>query len=128
LHATVDELLFQTISELSAQEVYMEAVPTAISYFSVSHDVLNQHPTRKEVFVGLSDGSLHQLFLDSSSHHFGTTLSAPSGQSAAAISQVYSGFDSAQDGLDDLVIGRDDGKIEIYRMDSFGQLLKVWFL
>jgi hypothetical protein len=104
----------------------MSSIPTAVSYFPVSHDVLNQHPTRKEVFVGLADGTLHQLFMDSTTSHFGSSLIPPTNEHAAAITQIYSGFDSAQDGLDDVVVGREGGKVEIYHMDSFGQLLKVW--
>lgn len=107
------------------QEIQLNSVPTAIAYCPVSHDVLGQHPTRKEIFVGLADGTLHQVFLDSHTNHFGSFLTPPASEHAAAITQIYSGFDSAQDGLDDVVVGREGGKVEIYHMDSFGQLLKV---
>lgn len=107
------------------QDIELQSVPTAVSYFPVSHDVLNQHPTRKEIFVGLADGTLHQLFVDNSSCHFGSSLTPAASERAAAITQIVSGFDSHQDGLDDVVIGREGGKVEIYHMDSFGHLHKV---
>ena len=110
---------------LRLQEIQLNSAPTAVLYCPMSRDVLNQHPTRKEVFVGLADGTLHQLFLDSSTHHFATTLTPPASEHAAAITQIYSGFDSANDGLDDVVVGREGGKVEIYHMDAFGQLIKV---
>jgi hypothetical protein len=96
-----------------------------VAYFPVSHDILSQHPTRKEIFVGLADGNLHQLFIDANTSHFGSSLTPSAREDAAAITQIYSGFDSAQDGLDDIVVGREGGKVEIYHMDSVGQLVKV---
>lgn len=111
---------------LVLQEVQLHSAPTALLYCPIPHDALSQHPTRKEVLVGLADGTLHQLFLDSSTHHFASSLTPPPSEPAAAITQIYSGFDSAQDGFDDIVIGREGGKVEIYHMDCSGQLNKVW--
>lgn len=107
------------------QEVPLPAIPTALTYVTLSHDVFNKHPARKEVWCGLSSGDLLQLFLDASTAHRGATLAAADSGKTAAITQVHPGFDSAQDGLDDIVVGREDGSIEIYHMDSRGRLMKV---
>eukprot|EP00892_Ulva_mutabilis_P000350 jgi/Ulvmu1/10315/UM060_0117.1 len=109
-----------------AQEIPLPAVPTALTYVTLSHDVFNKHPTRKEVWAGLANGALLQLFLDAGTCHHGTALSAADSGKSAAVTQVHSGFDSAQDGLDDIVVGREDGSVEIYHMDGFGRLVKCW--
>lgn len=100
-------------------------MPTALTYVTLSHDVFNKHPMRKEIWAGLADGTLLQLFLDAGTSHRGAELSAAAAGNTAAITQVHSGFDSAQDGLDDVVVGREDGSIEVYHMDSLGRLVKV---
>lgn len=107
------------------QEVPLPAIPTALTYVALSHDVFNKHPARREVWCGLSSGDLLQLFLDAATAHRGATLTAADSGKTAAITHVHSGFDSAQDGLDDIVVGREDGSIEIYHMDSLGRLMKV---
>jgi Bardet-Biedl syndrome 7 protein len=107
------------------QEFSFEAVPTALTYFPLSHDVFNQHPTRKEIFVGFSNGDLIQVFLDKTSHFFGSSLFKSGGTISAPITQLYSGFDMSQDGFDDIVVGRDDGNVEIYHMDPTGRLFKA---
>ena len=92
----------------------------------MSHDVRNMHPTRKEVFYGLENGDIGQLFLDSVSHHCGTTLKNDGNR--GAVTQLFSAFDMTQNGLNEIAVGRNDGSFELYDMDSHGQLQLVRFV
>lgn len=101
----------------------MDAAPSALSFFPLPHDAFNQHPTRKELFYGLANGNIGQLFLDPTSHHRGTVLGNAGGK--GAVTQLFSAFDMTQNGMNEIAVGRDDGSFEIYDMSSTGELRMV---
>lgn len=105
------------------QEIEVSAAPTALAYFPLAHDVHNANTARKEVFVGLRNGQVRQLFIDDTSCKAGTTLANT--RKRGAVTQVFSGFDLTKNGVEDIVVTRDDGCIEIYDMDQGGDLQQV---
>jgi hypothetical protein len=107
------------------QEIILDAAPTALAFFTLPHDVFNQHPTRRELFFGLANGDLGQLFLDSATHHFGASL--PSTERCGAVNQLFSAFDMTGNGMTEIAVGREDGYFEIYDMDNTGCLQLVNF-
>lgn len=106
-----------------AQEVLLDAAPSALTYCALAHDAFNQHPTRKELFVGLSNGDVGQIFVDATSHHFGAAL--PNVDRRGAINQVYSAFDMTGNGMNEVAVGREDGRFEVYDMAADGTLQLV---
>jgi hypothetical protein len=101
----------------------VDAAPTALAYFPVAHDAFGQHPARRELFYGLANGDLGQLFLDAKSCHQGTLLENSTGR--GAVTALFSAFDMSADGMDEIAVGRDDGSFEIYNMDNCGRLQLV---
>ena len=83
-----------------------------------------ERASRREVLFGTEQGSAGQLFLDGERVTRGWTLDgAGSGRTRAGrggISAVHAECDLTGDGLNDVVIGRDDGSIEIYGVDELG--------
>ena len=107
----------------AAQEVLLDAAPTALTYCMLAHDAFNQHPTRKELLVGLSNGAMNQVFVDATTHHFGATLQ--SADRRGAINQLFSAFDMTGSGMNEIAVGREDGRFEVYDMDTEGTLQLV---
>jgi hypothetical protein len=105
------------------QEIMLGAAPVTLAYFPLAHDAFNQHPTRNELFYGLSNGDVGQLFLDAASHHYGSLL--PNTSNRGAATQIFSAFDMTQNGMNEVAVGRDDGSFEVYDMDSNAQLQLV---
>jgi hypothetical protein len=109
------------------QEIPVDAAPTSLAHFTVPHDAFGQHPARRELFYGLSNGDIGQLFLDDRTCHHGTVLENMNGR--GAVTALFSAFDMSADGMDEIAVGRDDGSFEVYNMDNCGrlQLVQHWF-
>jgi hypothetical protein len=105
------------------QEIVLEAAPSALAFFTLPHDAFNQHPTRKELFFGLANGDLGQVFLDSATYHHGVSL--PNTERRGAVNQLFSAFDMTANGMTEIAVGREDGYFEIYDMDNTGRLQLV---
>ena len=105
------------------QEIQVEHSATAIAHFPLAHDVLNQHTARKEIFYGTSCGDVAQMFLDAGTAKQGAMLRNT--RNRGSVTQVFSGFDVTKDGVDDIVVGRDDGSVEIYDINDQGHLKQV---
>ena len=64
-----------------------------------------------------------QLLMDESASRQGFTLANP--KKLGSITCVYSGMDYSRTGSNDIVVGREDGLIEVFDVDETGQLQQV---
>jgi hypothetical protein len=73
------------------------------------------HPARfpgcKEVLYGTATGTLVQLFIDGQSVKQGFVLANPG--KLGAINALFSAVDYSRSGTSDVVVGRDDGSLEV---------------
>lgn len=111
-------------SEVSKEIVVESGAPTCLRYILESHDPLNRYPGAKEILYGTENGAVGQLFLDSDSLCNGFTIENP--KKLGAVSALYSGIDLTKDGVNDIVVGRDDGSLEVYSLDEAGQVQQVF--
>lgn len=111
-------------SKVSLEFALGYEVPTCIRYIHDSHDPLNRHPGGKELIYGTESGVVGQIFLDSESISAGFTIENPA--KLGAVTAVFSGIDFTRDGINDIVVGRDDGHVEIYGFDELGGLHQVF--
>ncbi|KAK9803568.1 hypothetical protein WJX72_000727 [[Myrmecia] bisecta] len=102
-----------------AHQVQVEGAVTSLKYILDSHDPGQINIGRREVLYGTDGGILGQLFLDSEGFRRGWTVPNPNRR--GAIQAIYSGIDFTKDGINDIVVGRDDGWLEIWGMDDAAQ-------
>ncbi|GMH36136.1 hypothetical protein BSKO_04004 [Bryopsis sp. KO-2023] len=113
-----------TGSEVSSQ-IAVEAAPTCVKYVLDSHDPHSRHPDGKEVLYGTENGIVGQLFIEPDSViSRGFEIRNP--KKLGAVTAIYSGIDFTKDGVNDIVVGRDDGNLEIYNLDEQGEVQQVF--
>ena len=78
-----------------------------------------QHAGRREVLFGTEQGSVGQLFLDGESVQRGWVIDTPT-KNSGAVTAIHGECDLTGDGVNDVVVGRDDGSIEVYSLDEHG--------
>ncbi|GLC59925.1 hypothetical protein PLESTB_001554700 [Pleodorina starrii] len=100
------------------------AAPVSLQYVLASHDPQNRFPNAKEVLYGTDTGTLVQLLLEPESARQGFTLPNPRKQ--GAVSAVYAGIDFTKTGMDNIVVGREDGAVEVLDLEEGGQLRTVY--
>eukprot|EP00803_Ostreobium_quekettii_P008434 evm.model.scf_181EXC.4 EVM.evm.TU.scf_181EXC.4 scf_181EXC:15301-18457(+) len=105
-------------------ETPVEGAPICLRFVLDSHDTLNRCPDGKEVLYGTESGQLGQLFLEPDRVTRGFCL--PNAAKLGGITAVYAGIDFTKDGVSDIVVGRDDGQVEIYGLDDDGELQQVF--
>lgn len=111
-------------SEVSKEISVEGGAPTCVRYILESHDLLNRYPGAKEILYGTENGAIGQLFLDSDALCKGFTIENP--KKLGVVSALYSGIDLTKDGVNDVVVGRDDGSLEVYSLDEAGQVQQVF--
>ncbi|GIL85198.1 hypothetical protein Vretimale_10813 [Volvox reticuliferus] len=113
---------------LRGSEVTYEAptpsAPVSLKYVLASHDPQHRFPNAKEVLYGTDTGTLVQLLLEPESARQGFTLGNPRKQ--GAVSAIYSGIDFTKTGMNNIVIGREDGAVEVLDMEDGGRLRTVY--
>mmetsp|Transcript_18765 Transcript_18765/g.40356 ORF Transcript_18765/g.40356 Transcript_18765/m.40356 type:complete len:735 (+) Transcript_18765:308-2512(+) len=113
---------------LSGNEVFYEAptpaAPISLVYNPESHDPSHRFPHAKELLYGTETGTLVQLMCESNQARQGFTLQNP--KKLGAIRAIYSGIDFSKTGSNDIVVGREDGVLEIYDVDETGQLQQIF--
>jgi len=116
------------IRVLSGTDVFFEAAtpaaPISIKYIPESHDPHHRAPNAREVLYGTEVGTLVQLLMESDQARQGFTLANT--KKLGAVHAVYSDLDLSKTGVNDIVIGREDGSLEIYDMDEQGGLQQVY--
>lgn len=75
-----------------------------------------QHAGRREVLFGTEQGSVGQLFLDGESVVRGWVIDSQKG----GVTAIHAECDLTGDGVNDVVVGRDDGSLEVYSFDENG--------
>lgn len=91
----------------------------------LAHGEAHPHAGRKEVLWGTEQGSCGQLFLDGEAVHRGWVLDGKRG-GGGGVSAVYGEADVTGDGVNDVVIGRDNGSLEVYTLDRNGEPSRVY--
>jgi len=81
---------------------------------------------RREVLYGTLDGTMGQLFLDTDTVRRGWLLQKPGGRGAGGITAISTRFDFTQDGTNDIVVGRDDGQVQVYCFDVSAEPQSVY--
>lgn len=74
---------------------------------------------RKEVLYGTDNGVLAQLFLDPEAVRRGWVL--PNTRKVGGVTALSTRFDFTNDGTNDIVVGRDDGTVEVHCFDVSAQ-------
>ncbi|KAG2493069.1 hypothetical protein HYH03_008732 [Edaphochlamys debaryana] len=100
------------------------AAPVSLQYVPESHDPQHRFPQAKEVLYGTDVGTLVQLLLEPEAARQGFTLPNPKKQGAVAT--VYSGIDFTKTGMNNIVVGREDGGVEVLDLEEAGQLTSVY--
>ncbi|KAG2424531.1 hypothetical protein HXX76_014412 [Chlamydomonas incerta] len=100
------------------------AAPVSLQYVVDSHDPQHRFPNAKEVLYGTDTGTLVQLLLEAEAARQGFTLANPKKQGAVAA--VYSGIDFTKTGMNNIVVGREDGGVEVLDLEEAGQLRTVY--
>ncbi|DBB10076.1 hypothetical protein WJX82_004052 [Trebouxia sp. C0006] len=100
-------------------QINVEGAVTVVKHIADSHDTSGLSTGRQEVLYGTHNGVLGQLFLDHQSVKQGWLLK-PS-QHKGAIKAIYSAIDFSKDGINEVVIGRDTGSLEVYGFDQHHQ-------
>ena len=77
-----------------------------------------------EILFGTEQGSVGQLFLDGNAVTRGWVIDAARG--VGGVSALYGDMDCTGDGNCDVVVGRDDGGLEVYALDTNGQPALVY--
>lgn len=85
----------------------------------------------REVLYGTGTGVVGQLFLDGEKARRGWVIDPSSSQtgssgSRAGVSALHGDCDLTGDGVNDVVVGRDDGSLEVYTLDENGQPRRVF--
>ena len=99
-------------------QIALQGVATCVVHVPESHDPLCRYPEARELLYGTENGIVGQLLLDSAGLHEGFAVGNPEGHSC--VTAIYAGIDFTLDGLNDIAVGRDDGRIEIYSVDETG--------
>jgi hypothetical protein len=71
----------------------------------------HRFPGCKEVLYGTAAGTLVQLFIDGQSVKQGFVMANPG--KLGGISAIFSAVDYSRSGTSDVVVGRDDGSLEV---------------
>lgn len=83
------------------------------------------HAGRTEVLWGTEQGNAGQLFLDGEAVHRGWVLDAKRSR-GGGVSAIHAEADITGDGVNDVVIGRDNGMMEVYSLDKNGEPVRVY--
>lgn len=100
------------------------AAPTSLKYNFESHDPSHRFPNAKELLYGTDAGTMVQLLCESAAARQGFTLANT--KKAGAIKSIYSEIDFTKTGSNDIVVGREDGTLEILDVDETGNLQQVF--
>lgn len=91
---------------------------------------MDKRAKAREVLYGTEQGVVGQLFLDGEKPRRGWVIdpssSSTTGGSRAGVSALHGDCDLTGDGVNDVVVGRDDGSLEVYTLDENGQPRKVF--
>jgi len=106
----------QMVRVLQGSEVYYEAaVDGAVrTIYHTGSKVAGKH---REVFYSTSGGLVGQIFMDAEAVKRGWKIPA---EKLAAADSIEAAVDYTKDGRPDLVIGRDDGSVEVYCVNDDG--------
>eukprot|EP00201_Polytomella_parva_P019649 CAMPEP_0175047856 /NCGR_PEP_ID=MMETSP0052_2-20121109/5842_1 /TAXON_ID=51329 ORGANISM="Polytomella parva, Strain SAG 63-3" /NCGR_SAMPLE_ID=MMETSP0052_2 /ASSEMBLY_ACC=CAM_ASM_000194 /LENGTH=619 /DNA_ID=CAMNT_0016311807 /DNA_START=124 /DNA_END=1979 /DNA_ORIENTATION=- len=100
------------------------SAPRTITFVADSHDPQHRFPTAKEVLYGTENGTVVQLLLESDLARQGFVL--PNPKKLASVKAVFSDIDFTKTGMTNMVLGRDDGSLEIYDLEDGGQPIMVF--
>ncbi|GAX76228.1 hypothetical protein CEUSTIGMA_g3672.t1 [Chlamydomonas eustigma] len=100
------------------------ATPTTLLFSLESHDLRGRFPDAKELLYSTDTGTLVQLLCDKDATRQGFVLQNPS--KFGAIKAIYTGIDFTKTGSNNIVVSREDGRMEIYDVDDSGQLQQVY--
>ena len=107
-----------------AHQVALQGVVTCVVHVAESHDPLCRYPEARELLYGTENGIIGQLLLDREGLHEGFAVGNPKGH--GCVTAIYAGTDFTMDGLNDIAVGRDDGRIEIYSINETGVPCRVF--
>lgn len=105
-------------------EAPTSAAPTTLKYVLESHDPQQRFPHAKEVLYGTEAGTMIQLLLEAETARQGFTLANP--KKLGSIRAIYSGIDFTKTGMNNIVVGREDGTVEILELEDAGNLRQVY--
>mmetsp|Transcript_628 Transcript_628/g.2088 ORF Transcript_628/g.2088 Transcript_628/m.2088 type:complete len:729 (-) Transcript_628:128-2314(-) len=113
---------------LQGADLYYEAavdgaVATVVAAGGVRTEGSWSRPLRQgrtEVYYGTDSGALGQMFLDPEAVRRGWLL-AGSKERKGGVWSVSSDLDYTKDGVAEVVVGRDDGSLEVYGFDENGE-------
>ncbi|KAI8469474.1 MAG: hypothetical protein J3K34DRAFT_522137 [Monoraphidium minutum] len=106
-------------------EVPTPSPPTALLHVADSHDPRHRFPAAShEVLYGCEDGRVVQLMVERAAVRQGFTIPAPPG--AGAVRVMHCGADYSKSGCADIVVGREDGRLEVWDVDEAGCPQKVF--
>ena len=87
----------------------------------------HKHAGRKEVLWGTEQGSCGQLFLDGEAVHRGWVLDAKRrGGGGGGVSAIHGEVDITGDGVNEVIVGHDNGSLEVFAMDKNEEPQRVY--
>mmetsp|Transcript_38791 Transcript_38791/g.74315 ORF Transcript_38791/g.74315 Transcript_38791/m.74315 type:complete len:719 (+) Transcript_38791:332-2488(+) len=104
---------------LQGSELYYEASvdgPMRTLFHRVPKS--GQAPKRKEIIFSSTTGQVGQMFLDSESVRRGWKFEGDGATKLASVEAMDASIDLTEDGTNDLVLGRDNGSLEVYAFDE----------
>ncbi|KAL6757581.1 bardet-biedl syndrome 7 protein [Haematococcus lacustris] len=105
-------------------QVATAGAPVSVRYVTESHDPGHRFPNARELLYGTDSGALVQLLMESENARQGMVL--PNTKKLGAIRAIYSGLDFSKTGTNDIVVGREDGVLELYDVDEHGAMQQVF--
>ena len=117
---------------LQGSELYYEAATpgacTVVEHCIVNdrkraeHNPEDKKAKAREVLYGTAQGGVGQIFLDGEKVRRGWVMDPKTSEapSRAGISALHGDCDLTGDGVCDVVVGRDDGSLEVYTLDENG--------
>ncbi|QDZ21231.1 Bardet-Biedl syndrome 7-like protein [Chloropicon primus] len=125
----------RSLKVLKDGEVYYEAsldtIPTTIAEVEsvisggAGYSTLELCIGRREIIYGTERGGLGQLFLDSDAIRRGWNM--PVENSVGGVNCVCAKYDFTGDGIPDIIVGKDDGTVEIFSTgDAVAQPEKIY--
>ena len=94
----------------------------------------NKHAGRVEIIYGTNTGGVAQIYVDDRAARRGWALPASSQGGGGggdrdtnenAVTAIHTGADLTRDGVPEVVIGRANGTLEVYRTDEMGGVEKI---
>ena len=120
--APVDEISDIPNAILGCQDRHVRVIQKSELFYEASLpaavQVLNHMKSKKgpqQIIYGMQNGVVGLMSMDSERIAKGWII--PNAKKAGAVSTLNSQFDFTADGVNDVVVGREDGTVEVYSFD-----------